>query len=306
MEYKHENVLLLGNGISLTYGGITWNKLLEAIDKREDRSVKPEDLNIPEPLKAVYVTGDHVGTAMKDKKELLFGEIKQDEQMQMLKDIISIDFDHFLTTNYSYELEFAAVGKNSLSESELRKMLRHTDETKKSETKYRLHTYNEAAGKKIWHIHGEARNPDTMLLGHYYYGKTLFKINEIAQKRKGYYERDQKSGKPTEIKSWVDAFIMGNLYILGLGFAFSEFDLWWLLNRRKREKAETGKLVFYERISEKNREKIEMLRLMGVEVRNLGFDEKCDYEKFYRAAIADMQQDIAGQKTPRKELAAVK
>ena len=36
---------------------------------------------------------------------------------------------------------------------------------------------------------------------------------------------------------WLDSFVLGNVNILGLGMDFSELDLWWLLNRKKRESA---------------------------------------------------------------------
>ena len=53
---------------------------------------------------------------------------------------------------------------------------------------------------------------------------------------------------------------------------FSEFDLWWLLNRKKREKADHGKVWFYTPISseraewKRERERNELLKLLDVNV----------------------------------------
>ena len=71
---------------------------------------------------------------------------------------------------------------------------------------------------------------------------------------------------------WLDSFIMGNVYILGFGFDFSELDLWWLIKQKKRENAEPhGKVIFYtpEKIQEAG--KYALLSAYGVEIRHLDF-----------------------------------
>lgn len=308
MEHKIENVLLIGNGLTRAYDGVSWDELLTQLDIRKDKSILVADLDIPEPLKAVYITKDSVSEALAMHKEQFFGEIKTDTQMKMLRRVLSIGFDHILTTNYGYELEFAAMGEKRLSEKKLTSITRHTDEVKVSERKYLLHTYNEVNGSKIWHIHGEARKIASMQLGHYSYGNTLFKIKDLVQKRKGFYAQNQSTGVFTEAKSWVDAFILGNLYVLGFGFNFSEFDLWWLLNRRKREKASTGRIIFYEMDESKNAVKHELLDIMGVEVRSLGFKKNGEnsYASFYEAAIEDISKEVANSQFQSKELVMAK
>ena len=101
---------------------------------------------------------------------------------------------------------------------------------------------------------------------------------------------------------------------------FCEFDLWWLLNRKKREKALHGKVVFYEPERSEDAAKYALLRAYGVEVRHLGFkllatveNEACDedlqaerdeqnkriwefnskiYADFYRYAIEDIEREM--------------
>lgn len=79
------------------------------------------------------------------------------------------------------------------------------------------------------------------------------------------------------------------MYIIGLGLDFSEFDLWWLLSRRKREKAPTGNVYVFNPENE-NSDVRESLRMMGYEVDTFGMnisdgnnDEK--YAGFYRKSI---------------------
>ena len=54
----------------------------------------------------------------------------------------------------------------------------------------------------------------------------------------------QKSGKDFECRSWIDYFLIGNITIIGLGMDFSEFDLWWLVNAKKRRFPNTH-TIFY-------------------------------------------------------------
>ena len=118
-------------------------------------------------------------------------------------------------------------------------------------------------------------------------------------KRRGnqYYEK-QRKGAPIAYDSWLDSFILGDVFILGFGFDFSELDLWWLLNRRQREKAQKGELFFYEPKDKSNREKVELLRLMGCTPVDLGYNRiEMDEDKsgesfkaFYREAVYDLQQ----------------
>lgn len=101
---------------------------------------------------------------------------------------------------------------------------------------------------------------------------------------------------------------------------FSELDLWWLLNRKKREKALHGKVVFYEPERPEEAAKYALLRAYGAEVRHLGFklperaeNEPCDddlqveldeqerkawkfisdsYEAFYVDALEDIKREM--------------
>ena len=136
-----------------------------------------------------------------------------------------------------------------------------------------LHTYNAAAmdgvNNRIWHIHGEARKPSGMVIGHYLYVNLVSKWKEKLNERDQAYKNFDQT-KPSGC--WLDSFIMGNVYVLGFGFDFSELDLWWLINRKKREKAQPhGKVIFYTPENKSEAAKYALLNAYGVEIRHLGF-----------------------------------
>lgn len=178
--------------------------------------------------------------------------------------------------------------------------MRHTDAVKQAEPKYLLHTYNEvnnqAKTSRVWHIHGEVRKPSSIVLGHYYYGNLLQRYqNELSGRKNKQFERE-KDGLPPILDSWLDAFIMGDVYVLGFGFDFSEFDLWWLLNRKFRETAAHGKVIFYEP-SFGNELKQSLLDTYGVQVENMGFrTREPDHKAFYEEAIKDIQMRVKANK----------
>lgn len=288
---KKPQILLLGNGINRAFHSDSWDDLLNSIDIREDK-YRISDRSCPETLKAILVTGNRVDVKLAEKKTELasLGTEKPEEQLALLRKLLGIGFDGILTTNYSYGLETAALGFGNISESRLKAMQRHTDEVKRCETRFMLYTYNsvmyDGIEQKIWHVHGEARKPDSMILGHYFYGMLLGKILELNKKRGNRYFFDYQNGTPPKISSWTDAFILGDLYILGFGFGFAESDMWWLLDRKKREHAEVGKTYFYEinPAGTGNREKLDLLRLMGAEIVQLSVKDNRWADAYNKAA----------------------
>lgn len=295
---KRPQVLLLGNGINRAFDSDSWDDLLNSIDSRAD---KYEIMNsrCPETLKAILVTNDMVDKALADKHTQLanLGTDKPEGQLVLLRRLLDIGFDDILTANYSYGLEAAALGEDGISESVLKSCQRHTAEVKRCEANFMLHTYNNVTyngvEQKIWHIHGEARKPDSMILGHYYYGTLLGKILSINKKRGRSYYNAQKKGEQPPINTWTDAFILGDLYILGFGFGFAEIEMWWLLNRKKREPAEVGKTYFYELNPPeyRNREKLDLLRLMNAEILPFAV-EGGDWGSAYSRAIDDIEKRV--------------
>lgn len=301
---KHfPQVLLFGNGLNIPFSGISWNEFLKKISCNKD--LDPTKLNIPMPLKAILLTKNNIHNSLSQYKNDLYGKVESDIQREYLEKILSLEFDHILTTNYSYELEIASQGSSGINDNCLKKLMKHTSSVKKAEGKYLLHTYNECDFKghtnKIWHIHGEARKQSSIILGHYYYAGLLCKIKKyLDDKGKEYYNK-QIEGTKANINSWMDAFILGDVYVLGFGYDFSEFDLWWLLDRKEQEKANKGKVYYFTPEPYDLDEKLELLKIFNtVEIKHCGIKmpatkEGCSnefFEHFYDKAISQIESMI--------------
>ena len=120
------------------------------------------------------------------------------------------------------------------------------------------------------------------------------------------YKVLQDSEKEIYIKSWIDAFILGDVYIVGYGLDWSEMDLWWLINRKANEKAEHGDIHFYEPNSDGTTEIDECLELikifsgknggvhdMGISIPTEKDEQNAAYIQFYNKAIEDISLRVA-------------
>ncbi len=87
-----------------------------------------------------------------------------------------------------------------------------------------LHTYSKVVCNGIlncmWHIRGGIRKSRSVILGHYFYANSLFKWQQFLRKRGNSYEQRYKKGLPPLNDSWLDAFFLGNIYVLGFGYDF--------------------------------------------------------------------------------------
>lgn len=213
----------------------------------------------------------------------------------MLCDLVSFGFDAILTTNYTYEIENCFNNRYSdLSENAKLKYAKNIFRDRK----YLLHIYNKfKKSPPIWHIHGELRRKSSIIATHDEYARLIHKIVEENKLNKDKYRHYSTSVK---YRSWIDYLLMSNLYIIGFGFDFSELDLWWLLNRRMREKADVGKIYFYEPLisgEDDNSKKLFALKKMNVECMTFDFElkeDKSNFGVFYKKAIDDIKKKLKG------------
>jgi len=281
-----KNVLLVGNGIIRSCGGVSWNDLLRTMCVRDDL---PVTLSSPMPLRALLVTGNDVEAAMERLRPALMTNELKDESAQVLDELLSIGFGDILTTNYGYEIEYRLSPKLSRSFSGIRKVASWT----KKDQRYLLHTFNFCSGSRVWHIHGEARRPGGMVIDHRRYCQMLEKCSDYVNRAMPDYERGKARGD-----SWIDAFMAGNVYILGFGLDCCEIDLWYLLSRRKRiPDGKKGKIIYYDISSYGFNEKKELLSLMDVEWRDLGFQQNfksssLSYKDFYPKVVEDIKASV--------------
>ncbi|MDD7288826.1 MAG: hypothetical protein PUH00_03795 [Clostridiales bacterium] len=290
---RRPQVLLLGNGLNRVYGGASWAGLLEKINRT---AFTPEQVKgIPLPMQAVLLSEDHVDDSLKDlRQELTQCQLHPWLGIQ-LRRLLSMPFDCILTPNFTYELECAADPDFLRAPGRVRRYQRHTEAVPRAERRFMLHTYYELPTGRgtvpLFHVHGEARKPDSVILGHYFYGNLLFCYDDYLTHRAP--ERHYRMGRHPQgmpVLSWLDYFILGDVYSLGFGFDTSEMDLWWLLCRKKRELAAHGELYFIEPARRSSETKIAMLRAYNARHLSLGMGELegPEYQRFYEKAIQEI------------------
>ena len=309
-------VLLLGNGLNLSYTSysISWENLI----RDGGDSLVPFNLRIPFSLEVVLRTSGHVREKMENQKEMLFGRVDTEILADTITKMFNIGFDEVLTTNYSYELESAVLKTQQVTEKQLNDIRNSTTGT--ADKKFLLHTYNEVSSdlvpySRIWHIHGEAANPDSMVISHEDYGSLLNRFVNFIRWR----EKDNRFSCYWDIpmESWIDAFMLGDVYILGQGLDFAEMDLWWLIERKHNLPQNHGSIYFYEPKSDRSYDaKTELLKIYGANYIDLNYalpvkpghggsaadnekyqkEKDAVYSRFYLSAL----EDIAGKVKSRR------
>lgn len=294
---QRPKVLLLGNGLNRVYGGASWAGLLARINRT---NYTPEQVkSMPLPMQAVLLSQDHVDVSLKDlKRELTRCELHPWLDLQ-LKKLLAMPFDCILTPNFTYELECAADQDFLEVPSRARRYRRHTAGVARAERRFMLHTYYSlpvAQGTvPLFHIHGEANKPDSVILGHYYYGNLLFCYDAYLTKRAPDCKyRMGRDGQGLPVLSWLDYFILGDVYALGFGYDTSEMDLWWLLCRKKRERASHGGLYFFEPGRKSAETKHALLKAYHATCVTLGMKDLDDegYRLFYERAVKEIGQRV--------------
>ncbi len=320
-------VLLLGNGIARTYyKGANWDKVLEKIRIDGHFDLPSEKYQMPMPLKADMFARNNLDKFL----ELLDINLPHDKEHNFFTQLLKLDFDYILTTNYTYEAECAILGAPFIFYQNINHYLDGKDckiifkdisvpcdIRKKIDEKQKVEdlitTFNAEKDKKIWHIHGEAAYPHSMVLGYSAYAKLLHS-----------YIKHIDHIDPLEInnhgeETWLDKFLEGDVYILGFGMDFAEIDLWWLLQyKSKFGKKTEGKKPdtlyfnpqpFIPDSSETQQYiqgtsewcKLKMLRACGVKIIDIKFNNILDdgsksYKKFYELAKDKIEEHFEKRK----------
>ena len=283
------NVLLLGNGINrcMENYGISWSKLLESISLKKFKNRFDEFSDIPFPLKTVIFTGDHVDRSIdKFAMEFMPGPISQ-EHVDLLKGFVDLPFDAILTTNYSYEIEQAILPEFSCAYKTNCKYRITNKKGNNLEDRFGIFKYYSIGNadniKNIWHIHGDAAHPNGIVLGHYYYGELLSIIQQQIHNIKRIHSVCQKNKIDYKPNSWIEYFLLGNIYIVGLGMDLSEMDIWWLLNCKSRNFNDCGKVIYYEPEWEKESKKanIELAKAYNIVIDKESVSGN-EYSQYYK------------------------
>lgn len=293
LDKGYPNVLFAGSGLCYSED-YKWTAIIENIAENKDnvsmlKAGNSSSFQLPNTVLAYSLA------SVDDNKrhDSYIDAFKNYEHKpnDIIKNLLGLPFDAILTTNYTYEFECA----QKRDYYSLKSKLKYANCTEK-DNKYLIHTYNQInKGIPIWHIHGELRRKTSMILSHDEYARLIQNILNFNTKRGNYYEENRNHLK---VKSWIDYFLVGNIYFLGYSLDFSEFDIWWLLNRRLRENTEIGKVYFYDPInSDKNNiYKHEALKMRGVNVETLNFTvTNNNYTNFYASAVNDIKEKIQNE-----------
>ena len=289
---KIPKVLLVGNGINRAFGGEAWYDLIGGMNKKQDTRVTKVLNEVPYPIRAVITTNDNVDENIRKVCEKMIQLEPSKEQLDLLREYLDLPIDAILTTNYSYEIE-KAIEPNFFCKINVRnKWRKNTVDTSQTKDEFGLFKYFEfecsGSEKRVWHIHGEAARPNSVVVGHYYYCNLLNRIIKQAADVIRGYRSSCKKGIDYQPKSWIDYFLIGEVFIIGFGMDFSEMDIWWLINLKKREFANCGKIHWYEAGSN-GREATKLLaECYNVEVANVKSNEY--YISFYKNVLKEIAE----------------
>ena len=294
-ENEYPKVLLLGNGICRCYGSVPWNTLLKSIAARDFSEDEKETMkSIPNPLQAVVYSQDQIDSFLDNILDRFMPDmtagLKDSEKRSLLfRSYIDRQFDTILTTNYSYEIEQAIDPDFFIKRGRPNKYRQRSEVGTSKEHQFGIFRFNRVENGKgsqdIWHIHGEAALKNSVVLGHYYYGELLSVIENYCKRTIAYYGQCITKKLPFHLKSWIDYFLLGDVFIIGFSMDFSEMDIWWLINCKKRHFPDCGKVYLYEPLID-NKPQLRLLaEAYGVVICSDGKYD-FDYAAYYRK-VAD-------------------
>lgn len=312
---KIPKVLFIGNGINKAFGEPSWSGLIEAVSTGLYDEEMKKIRRMPYPLQAIVVTDDCVDYGLQIIADKMMPKELVPEHGKMLAEFVTLPFDAVLTTNYSYEIERALMPDFDCKMRSSSKWRKSTHTGNKLEEQFGIFRYyklpvgelsTRAGGKAseiteeindrindgvayIWHVHGEAARPDSMIFGHYYYGVLLSVIQQYSAKVLSRYERCRKRGEDFHPRSWIDYFLIGDVYVSGFGMNLSEMDVWWLINCKKRYFKDYGGIFYYEPeidYPDKFNTKV-LAKSYRVNIQKMNFDG--DYKRFYYDTAKDLR-----------------
>ncbi|GMQ58961.1 hypothetical protein AN1V17_33580 [Vallitalea sediminicola] len=282
-----ENTIFIGNGINrITNDNKSWQNILCKIISylHKAGSIEYKDKPFTLLYEEIFLRGLRFReVSEKELKSVIAKEILNMKPNNYHEELYNLPVKNIITTNYDYTLE-----RNKNQKKEIKPL---TTTGKKPQTRYRINTYNNEQNKKIWHIHGEAKNPDTLVLGHEKYSNVLKKIMEHVS--------NYNVNSPSSNNSWIDLFYNTNVHILGFGYDYTEIDLWWLINNRARSKYKeeiniTNKLIYYipkinNTISDKEQKKLQLLNYHDVDIEEIGCSS---FKDFYNKSLIKIKKTL--------------
>lgn len=277
-------VLLTGNGLHRAFNNEDWDCLLKELSANRFTEEEWEAINkLSYPQRAIIATSNSVLEGIKSVSDRYIQASTFPGEDELVHCAVRAGFETILTTNYSYEIEKALCPEFHVSSGKASRYRKKTCSNKprtETDTLYQymlLPVSSDSDGSSrvdeisIWHIHGEAARPGTMIIGHYYYGRVLSVVRTYIKETIKRYKYAERRGELFYPRSWVDYILFGNVYIIGQGMDQSEMDLWWLMDCKKLHGK--GSVTLYK--PEMPLEQIKLAEACGVRV------EQCDKPQSY-------------------------
>ena len=284
---KIPRVLMLGNGVLQLAGGGSWGALLDAISSVP---VEKEKLTeVPYAMQPECLCGVDVEEVQRKTASAI-----QDSQVHtILRQLVEMPFDAILTTNYTYEIEDAITG-GKWDDRQRRKAFCALDgNTHVHHNTCICNLVTGSGGRTIpvFHLHGERLRKHSLVLSYYSYANAVSRLVSLNKQRGNAYQEKQEANEPLQVLSWLDYFLMGDVYGVGFGFDTSEFDIWWAIERKAREKAKHGRLCAY-MITNHDRNLPHEILFEAMAVRYKRLDAVSGYENAYIEAVKDIAKEI--------------
>ena len=259
-------VLLVGNGINRSFKGAQdiasiiqreW-KNNYGTDLPEWKKGKPthEIWELPFPMQVVAAAKDHVQDCMSRLADVFREmDILEAQKTFINQTILGTGFDAILSTNYSLEFEKSTF--NKYSAQRVQKQYKTTLDQKSQQEKFDIYRCTELPDNHrtlLWHIHGTALRKKSLIMGQLYYGNLLSEVIQRSHEVGNYYRSSRTKRQSFKPKSWIDYFLISDVYILGFGLDLSESDIWWLLSYKKSVFSEARTFYFDPNINEDSKE----------------------------------------------------
>lgn len=286
---KIPNVLLLGNGIlKLENHGMSWDELICDIKtERKDVNYKL----VPYAMQPEVVCGYEA----EEIQRIVAKKIRTNENDNlMLKKLLAIPFDAIITTNYTYEIERALSGGKWSEYKRKNAFIALNGNTKVNHNTNICNLIETAEGRKVpvFHIHGEASRKHSMILSYYSYANILAKLIEYNKCLGNAIQEHQQDNIKMKCNSWLDYFVLGNVWSVGFGLDVSEFDIWWAIERKARENAKHGLFRAYFD-GDKNKETAQSIMLDALAAKYEYIPVKNgNYELLYQKVIDAIKEVI--------------
>lgn len=288
---KNTKGAFLGNGVLRLGKGKEWSDLINSLDPSTSGSINVND--VPMAMRPEAICGTDVEAVQRKTAAVLETGIPH----RILQRLTEMDFDAILTTNYTYEIEQAISG-GIWTEKARRKA--HTTLCEKHShdhhNTYKCNLVRDKNGRDIpvFHIHGEKDRKHSLVLSYYSYANMVYHLIEMNKDRKNTYEEHQDQGTALECHGWLDYFLLGDVYAIGFGFDTSEFDIWWAIERKSRERAIHGKLHAFMIDPKQDIAKTVMFKSMDVEEHFIQVNEK-EYVEAYKKMLTELEELLGGR-----------